>query len=366
MEPFTIKELLEHIISFVPRNIIINCALVSKSFYNGIKIDTDQESVAKNADMFSLLKIPYCPTIVINFAAQNNNVVMFEYLLAKHEIDINNSKLCRSIGQSGNEYLINKHKNNIETIGLNGINDLIHTEKKHYLYKQIKFGICEGLHENLFDKYSIYTDCKCQVILYKTDIDKKKLHQYINDHNIDLINELRYVEIEGYCSRKKSDEVKLFIQNLINAGDIVEAIDYVFDGLIDGNHLELFIWLNKNYEYSCDSNKSIEKLIIKNNFNMFIHILLNNCHTPFLNKKIRYVGSYWFESYGIDFYSLALDCINYRRIEMLKFLLAHITFNNNRFNDFIKNAELFKFDDIRELLILNKNLFEDYDDHTEF
>ena len=113
MEPFTIKELLEHIISFVPRNIIINCALVSKSFYNGIKIDTDQESVAKNADMFSLLKIPYCPTIVINFAAQNNNVVMFEYLLAKHEIDINNSKLCRSIGQSGNEYLINKHKNRL-------------------------------------------------------------------------------------------------------------------------------------------------------------------------------------------------------------------------------------------------------------
>jgi len=335
-----IKELLEHIISFVPRNIIINSALVSKSFYNGIKIDTDQESVAKNADMFSLLKIPYCPDVMINIAAQNNNANMFEYLLDKHKININNPKLCKSIGQSGNEYLISKvHKNPF--------------------IEDVKVGICEGLHENLFDKYKVYEDSRCRLILYKTYIDKTKMNQYINVHNIDDIDELRYADIEGYCSRKNANEIKIYIQKLIDKNKIAEVIKYVFRGLIIGNHMELFLSLNKNYTYLCNESHIMSELITQNNYQMFSHILLNNNHDHELrNGRIYCKFKYTLDEF--NYIHFMLVCINYKRIEMIKFLINHIIFNKHRYGQFIQKAKSFKFDDIENLLVLNSHLFEDY------
>lgn len=340
MNLFAIKELLQHILSFIPINIIIPVALTCKDFYNAITIDYDQESVAKNADMFSLLKIPYCPDIVTNIAAQNNNVVMFEYLVTKHNIHVNNnSRLCRSIGQSGNEYLINK------------------VNKKFFL-EEIMVGICDGLHENLFDKYEVYKNYGCRLILYKTNIDKTKLKEYINSKDIDEIYELTYAGIEGVCSRSNTDEIKIYIQNLINTNKMPEFAEYVFRGLIVGGHLELFVWLNKNYKY-LHNDQIISTLITKNNFQMFSHILLNNNYDDLCNGKKRYSSIMFYKNSYISF---MFWCINYKRIKMVKFLLDHIIFNTHRYNQFVDKAKSFKFNDILNILVSNSHLFEDYNE----
>jgi hypothetical protein len=251
-----------------------------------------------------------------------------------------------SIGKSGNEYLINKVDKGVQYFG-----------------EYVMDGICEGLHENLFDKYKVYEDYECRLSLHKSGIYKKELFDSISLYGVDEIDVVE-AEIEGICSRKNMIEVKLFLQDLIDNNNIPEHIECIYEGLIHGGHFELFVWFNTKYEYLCRENDLVKELIIKNDYQLFTYILLNCIFNLHEGKKKRIVRETWYDIEDIDYISLVKCCIKYRRIEMLTFLITTITFTPTRYNEFLRRAELLRFDDIANLLISNSHLFEKYNEYA--
>ncbi len=338
---FLIKELIQHILSFIPRNLIIPCALTCKNFYNSITIDYNQETVAKNSDMFSLLKIPYSLIVVANVAVRNNNIEMFEYLLQKHEFDIRSIEgLCKSIGYCGNINLLDKN--------------LI----KNHARLDILLGICEGSHVELFDKYDVYCDYECMIEIYKTNVDKTKIDKIALSRHEEELNE---IIIEGSCARESSQDVKKIIQELIDNNLIMENIYNVYRGLIFGNHYDLIVWLDKIYKFPCNDNCLIKELIVKNNYKLFTY-LISSLNNNFCDGRINIIVFHWYYTDEVQYTNLVDFCIYYRRLDMLEFLIKNIIFNTIRYEEYVEKAEKLLFDDVKTLLIKNSSLFETYDE----
>ncbi len=339
----TIKELVQHILSFVPRKIIIPCALTCKNFHNAITIDYNQETVAKNSDMFSLLKIPYSFIVVSNISVRNNNVAMFEYLLQKHNFNVGNiDGLYRSIGYSGNEILLDKY---LEDTRLNIL-----------LQSTIKIGICEGLHIDLINKYNLHDGYDCVLALYKTNIDKTNL-----ERTITKFPGHKTIIIEGYCARETACNVKLYIQKLIDNDTIHEYIKNIYIGLFFGEKYDLIVWLSETYEFIHTGNELMNKIIINNNFQLFkLGLSLNKT-----NNRKRVNLRQWIFINEFNYVRLALNCIEYRRLDMLEFLINHVLFNTARYKMFLAKAESLSFHDVKNLLITNSSLFEPYDEKNK-
>ena len=347
--PFIIKELLCHILSYVPKSVIIPCALVSKDFNNAIKIDYDQESVAKNSDMFSLLKIPYSPKVVINIATLHNNIDMVDYLINKYDNIIHNKELWYNIGYMGNEYLLNKIK--------------VDRVREYMFLSHALVGITDGLHMGLFEKYKKYTYFVFRILTsaYKSNCKEIRNKILINDNgNFSEIGK-RESKLSGKCARKDKDYVLAFIKKCDNdiennryyTNECWNDINSICNGLLEGEHYDIYMWFmdKEKNKYKCCEIEIIKNLIRTNNYAMFTHILLNNCE-----RVISY-------EYGsIEYYKLVMYCINYRRVHMLTFLINYVTFNNIRYQEFLVKAISLKFNDITNALISNSHLFKEYDE----
>ncbi len=345
-EIFLIKELVQYILSFIPRKLIIPCALTCKSFRDAITIDYNQETVAKNSDMFSLLKIPYSLNVVANISVRNNNVEMFEYLLQKHKFNVGDIEgLDRSLGYSGNEILFNGYSSN---------------HPNHTPYEVLN-GICEGSHVDLFDKYNVYYYGECMAEIYKTNVDKTKIDKILLQNYGNEIDDIDCIIIEGYCARETPQNVKKAIQKLFDNGQIRNIIDNVYKGLVCGNHYDLITWLDKIHKFPHNDTYIFRDLVIKNNFKMFVYLfsLLNN---NFCNGRIKLITHRWYHSGNINYVKLVNYCIDYRRLDMLEFLIKNIIFNTIRYQAFLAKAELLSFNDVKSLFIKNSQLFEVYDE----
>ncbi len=351
---FIIKELLEHILSFVPRNLIIPCAFTCKRFHDAIKIDHDQDSVAKNSDMFSLLKIPYSSKAIINIAAKYKNNDIIEYLLNKNMHLLCDFTICEIIGHIGNEILLEKLTDPHLSFGITGL--------------------CGGLQFELFEKYKhklssrdVYEVVR---IAYKTgcyDMINNVLCHFTGfwENGMDITDG----KMVGLCARENETDVLLHVKNLLITTHMESYnISIICDGLIEGEHYDTFIWflneeiVKNNGKYACKSDTIMECLIINNNFKMFCYVITNNC------AKWSYNGYYvvmsdsqaWFEDDYLDFCNLVDACIDYRRIDMLTFLINHIRFNLKHYQQFLDKSQLLKFDDVSNVLITNSHLFMEY------
>jgi hypothetical protein len=310
--------------------------------------------------MFSLLKIPYCPKVVANIATLNNNIEMVEYLINKYEDIKDDDELCQNIGFIGNEYLLNK---------LTDTGNL----------SSALVGICEGSHIDLFEKYK-------DVDYYVYDMVKKAckiecddmLHTIMN--NIISIN-FTDAKINGRCARKNANQVFEYIKNLIDRNKIKHYIPNICEGLLEGGHYDIYKWFlgdkidksdcyNKNIieeliktsnckinTYECFNDEIIKNIIRHNDYKMFTYILSNNCKNiwvDYTGRMMSATGAY------LDYRELVQYCIDYRRKDMLKFLINYVMFNIVQYQKFLDRAKLFRFDDIYDILILNAHLFKEY------
>ncbi len=338
----TIKELVQHILSFIPRKIIVPCALTCKHFHNAITIDYNQERVAINSDMFSLIRIPYSLIVVANISIRNNNIVMFEYLLKKHKFDFRDIEgLYRSIGYSGNEILLDK------IMG------------KSFPELDMKIGICEGSHTNLIDKYDLYNNYFCVKEIYKTNVDKQKIDTIVSDKYMKF--ELDIFTTEGYCATGTLINVKSYIQQIIDSNLIKDYTYYIYRGLIHGNNYDLVVWLDKMYKFPCNENYLMKDLIVKNNFKIFTY-LISSLNNMFCNGRIKFITFDFLHHSEVNYANLAYFCIEYRRLDMLEFLMENIIFNKFRYQEFLAKAEILSFNDVKNLLQKNSHLFEVYDE----
>ncbi len=358
---FAIKELLQHILSFVPRKLIILSALTCKNFHDAITIDYNQESVAKNSDMFSLHKIPYSAKAMINIAKKYNNNIMIGYLLEQNVNLLDDSSICQIIGYIGDEYLLNKISSDNLSFAV--------------------IGICEGSHINLFEKYKDYLSYNCHIFYvvkyaYKMECVAmiNAVNRYIIKNYPNNLDNNEYGEIVGLCSRKSEKDVLLYIKNFMLTDKFNMDVDYIpdyiyciCDGLIEGEHYDTFVWftneeiVKQRGGYFCDSSEIMGILIKNNNFKMFQYVLLNNC------RKWQYKDYYislnkWTYDIDdhIDHHELVDYCIEYKRIEILTFLINHIRFNLTRYQEFVNKSQLLQFDGVTDVFITNKHLFIDY------
>lgn len=355
---FTINELLQNILSYIPRNIIIPCALVSKSFYNSIIIDHDQETVAKNGDMFSLLKINYSPRAVLNIAILHNNINMVDYLLLKYGNDLDDI-LCKNIGFTGNEYLLSKL--NSEDLSMAII------------------GFCEGGHINLFEKYKnnydiCYVGDELLIAAYKSgNLEMLNvIKNYMSDNPILYDNWIdgTETEITGKCAIKDSDYVFTFVQNILDdkkdeLSNEYKKADIIFaicDGLVMGEHYDILIWLLKTLDdawYNCELNDCLLNLIITNNYKMLTLLLSKYCYRFLIDGHLLF-GPEWSPEDPINYPELVMYCIDYKRIDMMIFILELMRFNTDRYQTFLIKAKSLKFKDIEDILISNSHLFDNY------
>ncbi len=368
---FTIKELLQHIISFVPRNALIPCALVSKDFYNSLTIDYDQESVAKNGDMFSLLKINYSPIAVLHIATLNNNIDMVDYLLQKYDSDYfdDNDIFYQNIGFVGNEYLLDKIK-----------------DKYQYHISTAIIGMCKGGRIDLFEKYKdsydiCYMGDELLIAAYSSGCDEMAnvVKKYMVDRTelfddwIDDESQIEDAEITGKCAIKDPEYVRTFLQTIMadkkyNTKCIFgtyEHISTIADGLLLGGHYEIFMWLFETLDnpyYMCETNEYILRLVISNNYKMLAHALTNNCYRYLKCGRLVNVPDHGPED-PINFPELVMYCIDYKRIEMLIFMINLIKFNTKRYQSFLDKAKSLNFTDIVDILVSNSHLFENYSEH---
>src|SRR5436190_7860538 len=148
-----IFDVVPQIISYIPRYMILPIVLVNKLFYKSVLIETNQEIIAQNGDMFSLLKVPYSSKVVKNIAARHNHVIMVKYLLFKHNININGNELSQSIGFSGNLQLMNLSTN----------------------FPYIINGICEGEHIDLLDNFKDHLKNSYDMIKHSYQTSNNKL-----------------------------------------------------------------------------------------------------------------------------------------------------------------------------------------------
>ncbi len=355
---FIIKEILQHILSFVPRKLIMPCVITCKSFHDAIKIDHNQDNVAKNSDMFSLLKIPYSSKAIINIAGKYKNNEIVLYLINKNLDLLGDLEICKIIGYIGNEYLLSK---------------LIGTRISRAIV-----GICEGSHIDLFEKYKnklyrydlfdmVKAACKTNCIDMIHNVINYATKTFIAKtfDSEDMVNG----EIFGKCANENGNDIILYIKNLMTYDDFVtDYISPICEGLIEGNHYDILVWfldeeiVKNNGEYYCENFELVKYLIINNKFKMFSRVLSKYClkwiyegYNIVKNDKFK-----WAEDHHLDFCALVDLCIDYRRIEILTFLITDIRFNLIRHQEFLNKSQLLNFDDVTNVFITNSHLFIDY------
>jgi hypothetical protein len=331
---FDIDELVGHILSFVPRKFIVSCVLVNKRFNKMVKVDNDYENVVRNTDFYSLNKIKYHPSALMIIAKKYRNFDLMEWML-RYKM-----KLFRN---SGNK------ENFIGFVGKEEFFDDITGE--------LIEGMCEGMHFDLLEKhrycfgyYNAY-----EVIKFASkmgDIIANKIFSILKISN----NSSNIEKIIGNCSRTDKNHVKTYI-------DIIHQLfpnnpyiyEYICDGLIEGGHLDIFIEFHK--EYLCKYSGPLKKLIINNDYEFFKFVIMNNCEVT-LYDNIKICDDFSNEFDWESCYHLVIDCIHFKRVNIILFLINEITFSLEFYNKFLNEARMLEFDDIEKVFIDNSKLFK--------
>ena len=337
MNPLDIKELLQHIFKFVPRTVIMSCVLTCKYFQNNVLIDCDQESVAKNGDMYSLHKINYSPLAVSLIAIKYDNTQMVSYLMDKYP-EIINSKLCSYIGYNKNEYLMKK------------------LNEQQFLYAEK--GICIGSHFDLIDKYDLYNKHEFLVVfgIYKTN---NKLLQAVLKRK--FISELmfEYAKEIGNIYNKNENEVIEYLGKIFKDEPMYSLkYDNTYVILIDMEYYEVIRWLNKEIIKDMRLQKGYENILLELIENGKAELFFDIMSSKFIGTENRIKHNKYFDECYTNYKTLALWCIDFKRINMLTFLINKIIFTPEQYDVMLIKAHDLKFDDIKTLLINNISLFE--------
>lgn len=333
MNPLNIQELLIHILKFIPRKAIMPCVLTCKDFLNNVLIDRNQESVAKNDDMYSLLKINYSPLAVVHIAIKYNNMHMVLFLLNRNP-EIITSNLCGRIGYAGNEKLLGK---------LN--------------YEQLeiaKYYICVGLHHDLIKKY----DCTSSLHRYYQVFGgyAHGKHPNLKSANVSEVN-IRCARMMGKVSIEDKDKVTKYVQKILKNRKIYQCYDNVFASLIVMGYYDIVKWLfdrtEKGYGTRNIYDEEPLELIIDNQYELFVGFISTRCVIDL--KRVIYTGDKY--EYKANLEMVALYCIDYKRANMLTFLLNKVIFSKATYDKMLVKAQELKFNDMEMLLKDNISFF---------
>lgn len=334
---FDIDDLVGSILTFIPRKDIGPCLLVNKRFYKMIDIDYDQESVARNEDMFSLGKIKYSPVAVMEIAMKYKNVNMMRYLIHDYK------KLRRTTTELG------------IVLGFIGDGTLTKQFSKYdYRSESYTLGLFNGLHIHLItdsmkSKFSYDYTGEIFVNVYKeNDTHMKILLNTIIDRENEIYHTPhKYIEFKliGKCARKdlKFDKLK----QLQNKYDDYSYVNICY-GLIIGNHYDMFMWMvANNNDYSCRNYKNFEYIIHHNNLKFFTCVFLDYFgNFNFRNNKHKNISDPDMWRFG----DVAKRCIDYKRNDMLLLLLDYIKFDSDTYQQILQYAIDLGFDDMVELI----------------
>jgi hypothetical protein len=269
MDILNTSEIVEHIIEYLPRSCLMNISKVSKLFKRSIKKCEDQEIVAITGDLYSLLTMDYCAEIVLELAFRNNHHDMIEFILKKHDINIeNDARISQAIGYSNNQKYMSFYSN----------------------HKQICVGACEA--GRPIDKYY---ELSFDLIFtaYKYD----NIH-YINSFRNKWDRAYESTRVRGICASQCMDQILQILNLGVNFN--------VLQGLIEGGHFELFKQYHRGY-----SHFELSPLIKSNNYEFLEYLIINKIHT-------------------LRTHCLLL-MINYRRTQMIKLVLSmNKEINNNK------------------------------------
>jgi hypothetical protein len=351
MNVFDIRELVECILAFIPKREIGPCLLVNKMFYSSIKIEKDQDEVARTNDLYSLGKIPYSPIAVMNIAKKYGRIDIMRYLFRK--------------GYCGNINWIEKgygEKINIFSpfwmAGFIGDEDiynelcLLHNITNSYMYQFI-CGICEGSHIDLFEKYKEHIELADWLslmvsLVYKTNnsIMMEKIDK-LNNHDKFKLPTFHIHKMAGWFSR---GDIKLNdVENIMDSplGNDHNVFDLLCNCLVFSNNYDIFRYVikhekNKNYKYECNNDKVLAILIQHNNYEFFFDIFTN-----------------YYDKYGDDgdidnmdptlmagAVKLAFLSIEFRRCNILLLFLKYYHFDKTVIDTFIERGRELHFDDI--------------------
>ena len=327
--PLHIKELLGHILSFIPRKDINLWALTCKSFYDAVPIIRDQKTVAELGDMFSLKKIAYSPKVIMRTACRYNNVKMVDYIL-------------RISGRKNNYVYGGIHRH----IGYSGNEDLIKKVSVKYLLNECSIfsGICEGGHTILFDKYVMHCQRKIWAIIYGFKSNNNDMHNKITQH-FDNFPYFELFKISGLCAIPDKNMVRQIINNIIKNNELNDEIfKYICYGLLIGNHFDIFMSLRNEKKYDLE--------FLLNSVDIFYNIVDNGNY-----EMAQYILLNYNDPRGIFFDLDFVDhCIHYRRGEILELILNYMIsknydLENEDFEHFSSVAEKLRFYDIVDIIM---------------
>ena len=329
---FNIDELVGHILSFVPRKFIVSCVLVNKRFKKMVKVDNDYENVVRNSDLYSLNKIKYHPHAVMQVAKKYRNFDLMEWML-RYKMELFENDL----DEMG------------EYIGFVGKEEFFDVCPLHTLL----VGMCEGFHFDLLEKYKdsyeYYYDYYIDKFAFKMggDIQYKILSLFqITNSNLSY-------QIMGNCARPDKEYVRQYIlDNLLLIHE--DLNDSMCDGLIDGTHLDIF--MEYSDDYYCEDVGQFKKLIIRNDYEFFKFIVVNNCMIASYDN-VKYWDKFMREWDGIYWDDVVIYCIHFKRVDMIIFLINEITFSLDMYAKFLCETKKWMFDDIEKVFVDNYGLF---------
>lgn len=371
--PFVLKEILRHIISFVPRNNIIPVAFVCKNFHDSIKIDYDQENIARNGDMFSLLKVIHSPIVVMNIATCYGHYDMVEYLLNKFiktfmnmneklmndATSLDNMYMCQILPKSMRVYFDDSVCYNIGRSGNKKLLKILDHSRTPRLYTNA--GLCEGGHTELISIENddslgkIYTwiraACRGGHIVLDNVVEfiKNNRHGFHNFHE-DNINKC----IEFYDFLLNEFNIH-FIVDYIKKPDNKYLIDLIIGELIernDCNNFRFFVAnMEKEQKYVYGITHSLIKIIQQNNYEMFECVLAELC------DSFHSYGAPYGRHYSGEYHTLIVYCIHYRRIDMYRCVLNYSKYNIqlDDHKKYLSIAQNLGFDEMVDVISLSSN-----------
>ncbi len=376
-------DIINVILSFCSRKTLMKIVITNKQLYDLIPIDQNQESVAKNGDMFSLLKIAYSPNVMVNIAARNNNVIMVDYLLDNH-FNLLNDELYESIGFSGNKILLDKINHPYQLFyALVGFYQGSHVDLLEKYVPLINFSF--SIANNQRSYINSYKNMLTHAIIYNfSDEQTKKYTDKYLPHS-SLLGMYEEQKIFAYCATQSMENVKIYIESLhdkfmerraekdktksaiqfsksvIFLGYFQKEIYFVLKGLIYGGRYELFVWFQNKYgknlyrsiydyetHYTIYDDELMIMLIKNNNFQLFSLIIPDYYEEV---KKNGYTSSSYFKIF-------VEKCIDYKRLNMLDFLFTNIEFNEYDYRNFHEKSSFLKFKDVTSIIIKHAK-FED-------
>jgi hypothetical protein len=359
---FNIDELVENILSFVPRAMIGSCLFVNKRFNKLIKVDDDYENVARNGDLFSLNKIVCSYDAVINIAKKYENIAMMEWIIKnKRTMLLYDWQYANFVGFIGDIDLLNGYK---MYLFLNGVIDKLFVNMVNTL---------KILDDDYDDLDDILENDMCFKLLkkYETQLSMLNIDYLVeiafrihnNAFTRKLISSFKlpitHVDNEiiyGKCSRNDTKYVKSYIDKYSNSWSLYQ-ITKMYDGLIEGGHYDIFIEMTKKVNYKCISYSIINKIIMDNNYKFFTYFVDNNLEI-YDKDGHRYTYDD-IEHNEVEMFFLIQLSIHYKRVKMLLFLLNNITFTTNHYKRCMELVDKLKFDDVKNIIIQHKELFKD-------